>query len=545
MVVPGGAQAAEPLTTATAEFDLYGGSETLWLHQYRLGEGSLRLLSFAFREAGGGPQEGLFRSPRGLPAVQGEVTRATALADSLHVFFQDGTHRRYHALGVDVERRLPKGGLPLAIAGDQAGGVVYALVPTLIAEAVSAPAAAAPDQEQEGPRPEATPPAPDGPVVPGDPTAPYSVLRFERGAWHWDRMAPVELTSPAPCRLAASDGRLYVLVPGREAGAGPRLYRSEGDGWNGPLELPGLDGRELLGAGVLNGRFVLVVGPADSGGPADPGLLWVGDEGPEAGPALQAGRDATAAVVFAGGLALAFRRPDNEIEVGLWSAEGRPAGPRQVVEALIPRPEPWITANLPYISYGALTLILVGVFVRRRDRLILPAELMAGQILATYPRRMLAFVLDVVIVLPVITLVMAPAIVPDAPGQDLGRSQDWAAGRMNPDELLRWLVAALAFVAYGTVFEVAMGATPGKRFCQCRVVDERGRRCGLGPILMRNLIRVVEFFPAFQLMPAVVLVLLTRNRQRLGDLLAGTVVIEQVSAAPAADGNDSDDRPSP
>ena len=89
-----------------------------------------------------------------------------------------------------------------------------------------------------------------------------------------------------------------------------------------------------------------------------------------------------------------------------------------------------------------------------------------------------------------------------------------------------WLIAAGVFVAYATVFETFIGATPGKRILRCRVVDERGQPCRFGAVAVRNLIRLIEMFYLFQLMPAIILIMLTRNRQRLGDLLAGTLVIE-------------------
>ena len=76
---------------------------------------------------------------------------------------------------------------------------------------------------------------------------------------------------------------------------------------------------------------------------------------------------------------------------------------------------------------------------------------------------------------------------------------------------------------YAAVFEALSQATPGKRLTGLSVVREDGRRCGLGAIVIRNLARVIEFhFP-----PAVFLLAVTVNRQRLGDLLARTVVVER------------------
>ena len=90
----------------------------------------------------------------------------------------------------------------------------------------------------------------------------------------------------------------------------------------------------------------------------------------------------------------------------------------------------------------------------------------------------------------------------------------------------RWVAASMGFIAYAAVFEACWAATPGKRLMGARVVDEHGDRCGLGRIVTRNVLRAVEFFPFLDLVPTLILVLLTRNRQRLGDLIGGTVVVQ-------------------
>lgn len=60
----------------------------------------------------------------------------------------------------------------------------------------------------------------------------------------------------------------------------------------------------------------------------------------------------------------------------------------------------------------------------------------------------------------------------------------------------------------------------------CRVTSEDGGPCSLGAIIVRNVLRCVEFFPRFGFVPMLILVFLTRNRQRLGDLVARSVVVE-------------------
>lgn len=77
---------------------------------------------------------------------------------------------------------------------------------------------------------------------------------------------------------------------------------------------------------------------------------------------------------------------------------------------------------------------------------------------------------------------------------------------------------------YPVLFEVRRGATPGKRALGLSVVHDNGTPIGWPASLIRNLLRVIDFFPIFY--GAGLLSMLT-NRQfkRLGDLAAGTLVV--------------------
>jgi uncharacterized RDD family membrane protein YckC len=80
---------------------------------------------------------------------------------------------------------------------------------------------------------------------------------------------------------------------------------------------------------------------------------------------------------------------------------------------------------------------------------------------------------------------------------------------------------------YDVLFEVlASGRTLGKRWNALRVVRTDGRPITLLPSLARNLLRLVDFLP-FGYLVGIVAVLWTRRNQRLGDLVAGTLVIRE------------------
>jgi uncharacterized RDD family membrane protein YckC len=240
-------------------------------------------------------------------------------------------------------------------------------------------------------------------------------------------------------------------------------------------------------------------------------------------------------------VALGFLDEGNELAVGCWPITGGAAVVEPApVTILGAGARPWIGRRSHLLAYGLLSVILVTVFLRRRESLVVPAQLPATQVLATYLRRLLSFAMDVLISMPLVAAAVVPVWPRSPEGRLLAPEGETLLHLITPGFLLAWLVGASVFVIYLTMFEAAMGATPGKRLNGCQVVDERGQRCRFRAILLRNVVRFVELFPAFQLMPAILLIILTRNRQRLGDLVARTLVVERRAAAASDQGPDTD-----
>ena len=83
-----------------------------------------------------------------------------------------------------------------------------------------------------------------------------------------------------------------------------------------------------------------------------------------------------------------------------------------------------------------------------------------------------------------------------------------------------------AHFAYFFVFEALWSRTPGKYLFGLRVCQLDGSRCTLMSAMLRTLLRIIEVNPIlFGALPAGIVLLVTKRKQRLGDLLAGTVVI--------------------
>jgi uncharacterized RDD family membrane protein YckC len=70
------------------------------------------------------------------------------------------------------------------------------------------------------------------------------------------------------------------------------------------------------------------------------------------------------------------------------------------------------------------------------------------------------------------------------------------------------------------------GQTPGKRLLHIRVIKQGGYALRFFDTLSRNLLRVVDFLPLFYGV-GLTSILFTRDSQRLGDLVAGTLVVYQ------------------
>jgi uncharacterized RDD family membrane protein YckC len=89
------------------------------------------------------------------------------------------------------------------------------------------------------------------------------------------------------------------------------------------------------------------------------------------------------------------------------------------------------------------------------------------------------------------------------------------------------LVALLAPILYFAIFEtIWAGQTPGKRTAGIRVIRRGGYPAGRREIFTRNVMRIVDMLPS-NWMVGVVSFFATHNQQRVGDLVADTVVVRE------------------
>lgn len=91
------------------------------------------------------------------------------------------------------------------------------------------------------------------------------------------------------------------------------------------------------------------------------------------------------------------------------------------------------------------------------------------------------------------------------------------------------LVFFCVYWGYFAVFEVLWkGQTPGKRWAGIRVIKDSGRPINTFEAIARNLMRAVDSLPGMYA-AGVVTMLLNRSNRRLGDFVAGTLVVHESS----------------
>jgi len=139
--------------------------------------------------------------------------------------------------------------------------------------------------------------------------------------------------------------------------------------------------------------------------------------------------------------------------------------------------------------------------------------------------RSLAFLIDwqirLLVALALLLLAAVSQLLPGIP-----------RGSMRALWLVAGILALLIYFLYHPVLEVLMrGRTPGKRKAGARLVTVEGATPTVGSLLMRNLFRLVDGLPGFY-MVGLGCCLFTHNRVRLGDMVAGTVlVLEEADAS--------------
>ena len=107
----------------------------------------------------------------------------------------------------------------------------------------------------------------------------------------------------------------------------------------------------------------------------------------------------------------------------------------------------------------------------------------------------------------------------------------------NPDLLAQWIIAIqslVAFAIYAGYFVILetlwQGQTPGKKWTKIRVIRDNGKPERLPQAILRALLRPVDDI----LFIGVFFIVFSKKEKRIGDLVAGTLVVQDEQASKSA-----------
>ena len=555
LVLPAGEAVAAPSAALPAvsrslpgddslEVGLAAGERMLWVFENRAGAVRLAYRGLGERTAT------RFHGVRNV--YSGRIARSAVRGSDLHVFFGDGTHRRFSAAAYEsrpwtvpvyhVERNLPGDArVPILLAGDIELDVLFAVVSRQQATEVATLARSiladklameANDNSAVG---EAAEPATFGEPEPLEGYAAeigYFVVRYENGQWGIDRPIPAEMASDVDfVRLVARRGDIHLLYSPTD---GRRLLHrqsgSSGEPFGSPNIVTRFDEEQRIGAGFSGADLVLSRYQHHSDGNVIHTFLfsqgeWREGRGPSdsnGSPTLFTGELSTAVVDTR--LFVALATQESSASVGAWSV---PTGESieewlDVAPLRSRNPQPTQHAIRVIVQYALLAAALGGVFIWRKGSVVQAMSLASHHTFARLSYRFVAFFIDTAILMPVWAPVLYKLLFPEDGSPTVFEQLQMGGDELSAQVFWSRAIVGGVFAVYGTFFEQILGATPGKRIAGLAVVCAGGEPRRFGPVLVRNLARVVEF----QFYPLALLVVLTPSRQRLGDLLGGTVVVE-------------------
>ncbi len=165
--------------------------------------------------------------------------------------------------------------------------------------------------------------------------------------------------------------------------------------------------------------------------------------------------------------------------------------------------------------------------MRNEEQLIVatPEDIDITLTLSGIGSRFSAAVLDMIIQLGIIFIVLMVVSVAAAP----------TAGSTAGEALLLIVMIITFFVVfflYHLILELIWkGKTIGKAAFKIHVVRDGGLPLTVSAVVIRNLLRIVDFLPAFYLVGFTTL-LLNKKRKRLGDLVGATIVVARPRPEP-------------
>ena len=505
--------------------------------------------------------EWVVREVPGVPAVaatSGSQLHVLLRKPLGHLVFSMGSKRHTPGLNPspkDKHNRWPKGASPVAICAS--GPFGDSAAPTLVAVVPYRPSAQPATRKSPASRP-ATEPATKPAAKPDEKPA-TKPTRFQQyrgksrnlAVFHtvnpqWQFLTQREnVHLPPEARVFVTVAReaLYMLIA---APGGPNSLAcwKKGAPWR-PIALAGQAAAgEVVAMVTVQDRPVIVcASPAKTPDGADDDtrrqLHLAAYEGPEkgfrdqtltrAGKAMTWTRDHLPLAAGMGEQCGLFWSDGEETKFAVSGLNGQAAAVYDVDAFARPPFDDDGAAVIQKFMWGLIAATFFCMFLLRPRTVgkpfVLPAQFRPGRL----GRRLLAGLIDFVLFVVLATIVFNVTSGP----MSYSQTQELLAAAANEHQIpvrlaYASIVAVAGFGIYGFFMERKYGATAGKLLMKLRVVGSEGAMPGTRGAALRNLTKIFEIsWPLMLLVP-----MINRRRLRLGDLIAGTAVVEYDTSVP-------------
>ncbi|MBX3394576.1 MAG: RDD family protein [Phycisphaerae bacterium] len=444
---------------------------------------------------------------------------------------------------------------PLAWAGDDSQPITLAVVKTAslvpITRESNAPAAEQPATKSASGGEDALPEwfAP----YKGDtetPETPYTLLTLRRGFWR--RLAvPIESDQRIQFWIAGRSDRVFLFWRGPDNVV--RFIEHSAGEWSAPRTVTSdPDLRQAWAGSTPNGPiFIAGIGPDVRSVKLELHTLGANDQWSAIGTARE-GTDYLTVDALTTGVGLAMGRIAvarvgdlDQIQFAWADAEGSPVLRFETLTSQVDTgtaTTTWRSMIFPFV----VLILMTSILVMRREQVMQPAVLPQGLAIAPVWKRVAATFFDFMPAMFAGSFVMASL------QQELGLPSDPSLIleylQNNPEALGStipvYLVVTLVYSLWCLGWELASGTTLGKRVFGCRVISLSGGAASARQIIVRNVIRMlmVSMGETGWLITLLTMIMLTRNRQRLGDVLAGTLVVHRGPPGPIPIARTTDQR---
>ncbi len=189
-----------------------------------------------------------------------------------------------------------------------------------------------------------------------------------------------------------------------------------------------------------------------------------------------------------------------------------------------------------YFMFGLIIAVFVPMFVIRPRRPIKPLTLPETMKPAHLLKRLAAAIIDLIPFLILMSLIFLFSLPPIPEGEfeylKLFVKLLFTQQAGPASAAYAKIVGMVLYAVYCIITEKLFNATPGKMLLKLRVVADEGNRPHLREILLRNFVKLIELFQITLLPLLAAFVIITRKHQRLGDMVARTVVVEENKTPP-------------